>query len=217
MRSLVQSLTIGTTLGVMGLASATALHAQSPSVLLLAQANDLVWHNCLTREVWSPEKQVWCRQVDIVQNLTYDLPQFGTVALNRGQYEQSAPDVLRVTLLKRPYTIAFGNLEDGTAVAAVMLVVNSGGTGNFVHLAVSQDQGDGLSPVAATLLGDRVNIETVQWLNGQLQVDLISHGPDDPACCPTQPLRQIYRLEGDTLQLVSETTRTAAQAVPALY
>lgn len=217
MRSLIYCLTVGTTLGVMGLASSPALHAQSPLALPPAQAGDLVWHNCFTREVWSPEKRAWCRQVHIVQNLTYDLPQFGTVTLTRGQYEQSDPDVLRVTLLNRPYTIAFGNLEDGTAAAAVMLVVNSGGSGNFVYLAVSRDQGQGLTPVAITLLGDRVNIETVQWLKGQLQVDLISHSPHDPACCPTQPLRQIFRLEGDTLQLVAETPRTTAQAVPALY
>lgn len=95
----------------------------------------------------------------------------------------------------------------------------------FVHLAVAREQETRFTPIATTLLGDspaktlreRVNIESVQILNGQIQVDLISHSPNDAACCPTQPLRQVYVLAGDRLTLVSETDRTTAQAVPALY
>jgi len=203
---------LGTMIGMMGLASAAVPDAQSS----VAQAAEPVWHNCLTREVWSPEKQAWCQQTEVLKNLTYTLPQFGTATLSNGTYQN--PDTeLTVTLLNRPYTIGFGELAGGTQAAAVILVANSGGTGNFVHLAVVLDQGPGFIPVSATMLGDRVNIESVQWRNGQIQVDLISHGPNDGACCPTQPLRQIYRLEGDTLTLVAETDRSTAQAIPALY
>ncbi|WP_448562227.1 hypothetical protein [Trichothermofontia sp.] len=128
---------------------------------------------------------------------------------------------LKVWLLNRPYTFAFGELAAGTEAAAVILVANGGGTGNFVHLAVATAWGAGLAPVAVTLLGDRVNVESVQILNGQIQIDLITHGPTDGACCPTQPMRQVYTLAGETLQLVSElvseTDRVTAQAVPALY
>ncbi|WP_448574099.1 hypothetical protein [Trichothermofontia sp.] len=207
-----QRLTLGTTIGMMSLASAAVPYAQSP----VAQAAEPVWHNCLTREVWSPEKQAWCQQAEGLKQLAYPLPQFGTATLSNGTY-QNPDSELTVTLLNRPYTIGFGDLTEGTQAAAVILVANSGGTGNFVHLAVALEQGASFTPVAATLLGDRVNIESVQILNGHIQVDLISHGPNDGACCPTQPLRQVYRLEGDTLTLVSESDRTTAQAIPALY
>lgn len=212
MRSLVQRLTFGTTVGLLSLASTTVLQAQSP----IAPAEDPVWHNCLTREVWSPEKQVWCRQAEVLKNLTYDLPLFGTAPLNDGTYENPDSD-LRVWLLNRPITIGFGDLADGENAAAVILVANGGGTGNFVHLAIAREQGTRFTPIAATMLGDRVNVESVQIRNGQIQVDLISHGPNDGACCPTQPMRQVYTLDGDQLNLVSETTRTTAQAIPALY
>ncbi len=212
MRSLMQRLTLGTTIGMMGLASAAVPYAQSS----VAQAAEPVWHNCLTREVWGPEKQAWCQQAEGLKQLTYTLPQFGTATLTNGTY-QNPDSELTVTLLNRPCTIGFGNLTEGTQAAAMILVANSGGTGNFVHLAVALEQGSGFTPIAATLLGDRVNIESVQILNGQIQVDLISHGPNDGACCPTHPLRQIYRLEGDALTLVSESDRTTARAIPALY
>ncbi len=227
MRSRFQCLTIGTTLSIIGLVSPPALQAQAlPVAPRPAPAEEEpVWHNCLTREVWRPEKQAWCRRVEVLKNLTYDLPQFGTAALTNGEYEKNTVAGLRVHLLNRPYTIAFGKLADGTEAAAVILVANSGGTGNFVHLAVVREQETRFTPIATTLLGDspaktrreRVNIESVQILNGQIQVDLISHGPNDAACCPTQPLRQVYALAGDRLTLVSETDRTTAQAVPALY
>lgn len=219
MRSRLQCLTIGTTFCIIGLVSPPALQAQAlPVAPRPARAEEgPVWHNCLTREVWRPEKQAWCRRVEVLKNLTYDLPQFGTAALTNGEYEKNTVAGLRVNLLNRPYTIAFGTLADGTEAAAVILVANSGGTGNFVHLAVAREQGTHFTPIATTLLGERVNIESVQILNGQIQIDLISHGPNDAACCPTQPLRQVYVLAGDRLTLVSETDRTTTQTVPALY
>lgn len=219
MRSRLQGLTIGTTLCIIGLASPPALQAQALPVAPhpAPAAEGPVWHNCFTREVWRPEKQAWCRRVEVLKNLTYDLPQFGTAALTNGEYEKNTVAGLRVNLLNRPYTIAFGTLADGTEAAAVILVANSGGTGNFVHLAVAREQGTRFTPIATTLLGERVNIESVQILKGQIQIDLISHGPNDAACCPTQPLRQVYVLAGDRLTLVSETDRTTTQTVPALY
>jgi hypothetical protein len=41
--------------------------------------------------------------------------------------------------------------------------------------------------------------------SGEITVDMVTHGPDDPMCCPTVEATQKYKLQGDTLvQLSSE-------------
>ncbi|WP_421656511.1 hypothetical protein [Leptothermofonsia sp. ETS-13] len=33
-----------------------------------------IWHNCLTREVFTPQKQAWCDRWQILQTATYIVP-----------------------------------------------------------------------------------------------------------------------------------------------
>ncbi len=59
--------------------------------------------------------------------------------------------------------------------------------------------------VASIKLGDRVKLRSVLIESGEITVDMVTHGPDDPMCCPTVEATQKYRLQGDTLvQLSSE-------------
>ncbi len=67
--------------------------------------------------------------------------------------------------------------------------------------------------MATTSLGDRAQINSVTIENNEIVVDMITHGPDDPMCCPTQQTVQTYTLEGD--QLV-ETSEAGAGGEPAL-
>jgi hypothetical protein len=36
------------------------------------------------------------------------------------------------------------------------------------------------------LLGDRIQINALSIENNKIVVDMITHGPEDPMCCPTQ-------------------------------
>jgi hypothetical protein len=53
-----------------------------------------IWYNCLTREVFTPEKQVWCDRWQTLQEATYLVPigpetdpAYATVTLSYGRHE----------------------------------------------------------------------------------------------------------------------------------
>ena len=58
--------------------------------------------------------------------------------------------------------------------------------------------------VAWTLLGDRVQINSLAIQGNEIVVDMVTHGPDDPMCCPTQQVMQIYALQGEEIVQISE-------------
>lgn len=101
-----------------------------------------------------------------------------------------------VTLLPEP--IAFGDLNgDGQTDAAVLLVSDSGGSGSFVYLAAVESR-DGVADNVATLfLGDRVQVKSLEVDGGRLVATLLSHAPDDPACCPSLEQTLNLKLSGD--------------------
>jgi hypothetical protein len=124
------------------------------------------------------------------------------VKLTDGQYEgepfveggASRPTVL----FAEPY--ASGDLDgDSVDDAAVLLVENSGGSGSFVYLAAVLNRGGRPENVDTQLLGDRAQIQSLAIANGQISVTMITHGPDDPMCCPTQEVEQIYELQENKL------------------
>jgi hypothetical protein len=50
------------------------------------------------------------------------------------------------------------------------------------------------------LLGDRVQVQSVSIEDGQIEVRLLTQGPDDPACCPTLDTIRVFNLQD--IQLV---------------
>jgi heat shock protein HslJ len=93
---------------------------------------------------------------------------------------------------------ALGKLN-GQPVAAVVVITDSGGSGTFYDLAVVAVL-DGRPVYLATKhLGDRVKINSVTIQDNRIAVDMITQGPQDPMCCPTQHVVQRYQLEGDQL------------------
>lgn len=90
----------------------------------------------------------------------------------------------------------FGDLDgDSVDDAAVLLVENSGGSGSFVYLAVVLNHDGDPVNQATTLLGDRVQVEELNIELGEIQVRMLTHGPDDPLCCPTLETTASYNLE----------------------
>ncbi|MFO1037418.1 MAG: META domain-containing protein [Geminicoccaceae bacterium] len=123
-------------------------------------------------------------------NLTYPDVFDQTVTLVDGRYE-SAPagdgDSSRTQVWLLPAPTAVGDLDgDGTAERAVMLAWNGSGSGTFVYVAAVGVR-DGKPTVLATYgVGDRPQTRALAIEDGKLLVDLITAGPGDGACCPTQ-------------------------------
>jgi uncharacterized lipoprotein YbaY/heat shock protein HslJ len=106
---------------------------------------------------------------------------------------------------------AFGDLDgDDVEDAAVVLIGNFGGSGSFYELkAVINEEGTPLH-VASAHLGDRVELLSLEIEDGQIGVEMVTHGPDDPLCCPTQQVVRWYAPEGD--ELVETETEVSAAA-----
>ena len=108
-----------------------------------------------------------------------------------------------VTLLPEP--VAFGDLDgDGQAEAAVILVFDAGGSGSFVYLAAVEARDGVADNVATLLLGDRVQVKALDIEGGRLVARLLTHAPDDPACCPTLEKTLTLRLSDNQLQEIGE-------------
>jgi hypothetical protein len=146
--------------------------------------------------------------VDMLKNAEYhsEWPAEGVAKLTDGEYqEEIVPGAAsKLIIVVYPDMHAFGDLDgDGTDDAAVILATSGGGSGTFISLeAVINDQGTP-KHVASAELGDRAKIESVLIESGEITVELVTHGPDDPLCCPTVEATQKYELQGDTLVQIS--------------
>ena len=140
----------------------------------------------------------------ILANATYQIPDRGSVTLTNGQYQG---DNFSVTLGK---AIAIGDLnQDGTDDGAVILAVETGGSGTFMYLAaVTKSPSDKLPSNPDTyLLGDRVQIKSLTIKNGAIRVKMLKAKPTDPMCCPTDTVIEAYQLN-NTAGTLSPMTLT---------
>lgn len=144
--------------------------------------------------------------VDTLENAEYqsEWTRSGTAPLTDGEYrEQAAPGSATETVVMLSDRMAFSYLSDGQKVAAVILITNPGGSGTFYYLAAVVEQDGEPVNVATASLGDRVKINSLSIENDEIVTDMITQGPDDPFCCPTQRVVQKYALQDDTLVKVS--------------
>jgi hypothetical protein len=84
----------------------------------------------------------------------------------------------------------------------VVLVSQPGGSGSFYDLAVVHKQDEALTNLARIQLGDRIQIKSLLIENGEIVVDMVTQGPEDAMCCPTQYLSNRYILESGELVLL---------------
>jgi len=125
------------------------------------------------------------------------------VQLTDGKYE-GEPFVpggaSRPTVTLHPEVYAFGDLNgDGVDDAAVILIENSGGSGNFRYLAAVINEGGAPVNVATQFVGDREQMQALTIESGEITLNMVAHGPDDPMCCPTQEATKVYKLQDDQL------------------
>jgi len=93
------------------------------------------------------------------------------------------------------YSIAFGDLTgNGKEDAAVIIASNFGGTGVFIDLVVFESK-DGKPVFLDSLyLGDRYIVNSITIETGEIILNMVIHGPDDPFCCPSVEVTERYNL-----------------------
>jgi len=138
-----------------------------------------------------------------LENATYpnQFVKTGTVTLAGGSFEEEpesgAASRVRVTLGD---AVAFGAIGDHPRAAAVVLSTTTGGSGTFYDLAVVPFEGETPGKAVVTFLGDRIKIVSLKLLDGQVTIDLLTHGSEDPMCCPTEKAFEHYAWVGDKLE-----------------
>lgn len=121
----------------------------------------------------------------------------GEVLLDGGMFEDTAR---RVMVFFQP-EYAVGDLDgDGSPDAAVVLSTETCGSGTFVDLAVVLNREGRPENVATDFLGDRVPVERIRIVDGEIQVELTMHGPGDAMCCPSLEVTRKFRLVGGELE-----------------
>lgn len=174
----------------------------------LAQTGE-AWYNCLTREVFTPEKRDWCDRLNIALNSSYSVPtlgeqpQVGVINFQNGQFEDPNRR-LNAVLSRQQGQVAFGDLDgNGQQDAVMIMAVNTGGSGIFVYLAPLLNLDGAIESPMLAGLGDRIQVNQVRILDdGLISVNMIIQGPSDPQCCPTQEVTQFYRVsEGSVVQV----------------
>jgi heat shock protein HslJ len=130
----------------------------------------------------------------------YDQP----ITLENGRYvgEPFAPGgASRPTLtLISPLTVS-GDLDgDGKQEAAALLVAESGGTGDFLYLAVMALTKSEARNLATAFLGNRVQVRQMSIADGQIQVDMLVAGDEDAAAFPASKARKSFALKGGALR-----------------
>lgn len=127
------------------------------------------------------------------------------VTLDKGKYEgpPAAPGAAsRDTLMLWEPAVVFGDVDGAPGSEAVaMLSSNSGGSGEFVYVAVFGVRDGKLENLGTADVGDRTRLQNLWLQAGKINMDLVEAGPKDPACCPTQLARKTYAFEGGALKL----------------
>ena len=129
----------------------------------------------------------------------------GRVALIDGIYrEKFLPGSSTEIVVRLSDQIALGDLNgDRVEDAAVVLISNPGTSGTYYDLAVVVNlKGYGFN-VASEALGEGIQVKAVAIASEVIKVEMVVHGPHDPKCCPTLPITQSYRLQGNELVLTN--------------
>jgi hypothetical protein len=141
--------------------------------------------------------------VDQLENSKYLVPSWEDpdqgewVQLKHGEFARKNPDnPLFVSIVK----IALGQLSNHQGQdAAVIYGYNTGGTGFFTVLCAVMNEKGQPKNSALIDLEDRIKINSLRIQAGKIIVDLVTHGPHDPACCPTVKKIATYKLVGNKL------------------
>ena len=155
--------------------------------------------------------------VEALKNAEYlsELTASGKAVLTDGEYRESiVPGSATKIVVILSDRMAFGYASDGQPLAAAILITDPGGSGTFYYLSAVVERDGKPVNISATLLGDRVKINSLAVEGDEIVVDMVTQGPDDPFCCPTQRVVQKYALRGDQLMQTSSEVFGEAETAP---
>ena len=90
---------------------------------------------------------------------------------------------------------------DGQDESLYVVWQSSGGSGTFNYAALVDSSGDSVENTATVALGDRVRVLGGSMGPGRIELQVLEHDEDDPACCPTRHATRVYDAQ---LQPVSQ-------------
>lgn len=122
----------------------------------------------------------------------------GEVPLTNGVFREASPGSAAEFVVNLSEWRAFNQVED-KEIGAVILVTQAGGTGSFYDLALLTRNGNRWVNSDLLSLGDRVVIHSLAIHNDEIIVEMTSHGPQDPMCCPSQRLVRHFAIKAGKL------------------
>lgn len=136
-----------------------------------------------------------------------DFSSSGKVKLADGLFqEQAAPGSSTKNIVALLFEkTAWGDLNhDGKKDAVVILAADGGGSGTFFYLSAVLNKEAVMMPVDATLLGDRVEIDTVKIdANGNIIIELLTRAENEPmSSAPSIKTNVEFSLENNKLHKI---------------
>jgi hypothetical protein len=139
-------------------------------------------------------------KLEVLKNYSYWVQDFNIqVALSNGTFDNGE---IRSQLIE---PAAFGDLNgDGTTDAALILTIDPSGSGTFYYLTTVINLETSPVQAGTAYIGDRQGIKALHIVRGQINLDYITQGPNDPLCCASEQRIRSYILEDARLKLTSE-------------
>ena len=133
------------------------------------------------------------------------------VQLADGKFEQGTQGSSDSISVAVSDFIAVGDLNaDGTKEVAALVSENYGGSGVFVFLAVYANENGTLTFQNSTMVDDRPQLMALSIQGGEIFLDAVIHGTDEPMCCPTLRTTRHYRFVDNQLDMTDYATFTPA-------
>lgn len=129
------------------------------------------------------------------------------VKLANGKFEQGAQGSDNYLSIAMTDFVAVGDLNgDGADEVAAVVSENYGGSGVFVFLAVYANVNGKLTFQTSVMVDDRPKLNRLSIDKGEIFLDAIIHGVDEPMCCPTLKTARHYRIVNNLLDMTDYTT-----------
>ena len=144
-----------------------------------------------------------------LRNATYTGLEDGPVNLSNGHWEGEPyieGGAARPTAGLVDSVYFTGNLDgDGAQEAVVVLWQSGAGTGVYSYVMVMARQKDKILNIGSSLIGDRIQLRGGGVRDGNIILEVLQVGENDPMCCPTMLATRTWSLQGN--QLVEQESR----------
>ncbi len=148
----------------------------------------------------------------LVRNAQYQLgltDALRIVQLQNGKYEQGVSGSDEYVSVVMTDLVSAGDLNgDGVDEVAALIAENYSGSGVFVFLTVYTIENGTPVFLTSAIVDDRPQLNALSIANGEIALDAIIHGSNDPMCCPALRTTRHYRLLNGQLNMTDYATFT---------